>query len=457
MKKLVGIINITLCLLLIVVMVACSAGPKLQYESDAAIQTLLEKEAPAYPETSFVVFSDPHLYDVSLGTEGKAFEDYLARDRKLLRESPEILESAVEMIKAEKASFVLVPGDLTKDGELVSHELFATYLDKLEASGKQVYVIPGNHDILNGHSFKYRGDTTERVPNVKPEEFAQIYAEFGYKQALHRDTVSLSYVAEPVSGLWLLALDSCIYDENIEGEEPNVDGRFKPQTLQWIEDMLIMAAKENKAVIAMLHHGIMEHYKGQESNYGEYIVDDFPIVSRLLAMYNVRLVFTGHYHAQDITVKQFPKTGKFVFDVETGSLVTYTCPYRTVNIASSQGATVRTKHVTSIESHSTDFPKYGLSYLKSGIAGIASYTIQDYGVDKAEADDLAKQVAEAFVAHYSGDEKLPAGQEIIRNKGLSFMGWVVVTYRKGLLKGLWFDLEPQDNNITIDLKTGTWQ
>jgi hypothetical protein len=40
---------------------------------------------------------------------------------------------------------------------------------------------------------------------------------------------------------------------------------------------------------------------------------------------------------------------------------------------------------------------------------------------------------------------------------LSFMGWVVVTYRKGLLKGLWFDLEPPDNNITIDLKTGTWQ
>lgn len=52
----------------------------------------------------------------------------------------------------------------------------------------------------------------------------------------------------------------------------------------------------------MLHHGIVEHYKGQEKNYGEYVVDDFHAVSRLLAMYNVRFVLTGHYHAQGITV-----------------------------------------------------------------------------------------------------------------------------------------------------------
>jgi len=456
MKILWRFLNIALCLLLILGVTACAAGPKLQYESDASLQSILAKEASAYPATNFVVFSDLHLYDTSLGTGGKAFEDYLARDRKLLRESPEILESAIDMIKAENASFVLVPGDLTKDGERVSHELCAMYLGQLEASGKPVYVIPGNHDILNGHSFKYVGDSAERVPNVKPEEFAQIYAEFGYNEALYRDPASLSYVAEPVSGLWLLALDSCWYDENIEGDEPEVDGRFKLETLQWIEDMLIMAAKENKAVISMQHHGIMEHYKGQESNYGEYVVDDFPTVSKLLAMYNARLVFTGHYHAQDITVKRFPKTGKFVYDIETGSLVTYTCPYRTVDIASSQAATVRTKHVTNIPSHPTDFPQYALSYLKIGIAGIASYTIQEYGVDKAEADDLAKQVTQAFVAHYSGDEKLPPGQEIIRTKGLSFMGWVVVTYRNSLLKGLWADLEPPDNNITIDLKTGAW-
>ncbi|MBM3167618.1 MAG: metallophosphoesterase [Chloroflexi bacterium] len=397
------------------------------------------------------------MYDPSLGTEGKAFEDYIANDRKLLRESGEILESAMEMIKAEKASFVLVPGDLTKDGERVSHELCARYLSQLEGAGKQVYVVPGNHDVLNGHSFKYVGDNTERVPNIKPEEFAQIYAEFGYKKALFRDPASLSYVAEPQKGLWLLALDACRYAENIEDEEPITDGKFNPQTLQWIEEMLKKAAIEDKAVITMMHHGIMEHYPSQEKNYGAYIVDDFLVVSRLLATYNARLVFTGHYHAQDITVERFPETGKFVFDIETGSLVTYPCPYRVVSIDENQKATIRTERITKIRSRPTGFPEYAKAYVESGIAGIASRTIQKFGIEAAEADALAGQVAKAFVAHYSGDEKLPAGQVAISAEGMSGRAKLVVNNRKDLVEGLWADLEPQDNNITLDLKTGQWQ
>jgi predicted MPP superfamily phosphohydrolase len=460
MRALPKILYITLCLLVLISVVACSAGketePKFKYESDAALSTFLEA-APAYPETSFIVFSDLHIYDPALGTEGQAFEDYLADDRKLLRESTEIMDAAVAAIENEKASLVLVPGDLTKDGERVSHELAVGYLSQLEASGKQVYVVPGNHDIKNGHSFKYIGDTNERVPNITPAEFVQMYDEFGYKEALYRDPASLSYVAEPQAGLWLLALDSCRYSENVEGEEAITDGKFSAATLEWIERMLEKAARENKAVIVMVHHGVVEHYVGQEKNFGEYIVDDFPEVSKLLAVYNARLVFTGHYHAQDTTVARWPETNKFVFDIETGSLVTYPAPYRVVSIGTSQKAVVQTKHVESISSHPDDFQEYARAYVESGIAGIATRTIMGYKVAQAEAEKLAEQVAQAFVAHYAGDENLPPGQEVMQSKGLSIPGRVVVFSRKDLVIGLWDDLEPSDNNITIDLKTGSWQ
>jgi len=460
MRALPKIFHIALCVFLLTGVVACSAGqevePKFKYESDASLRTLLEA-APAYPEANFVVFSDLHIYDPTLGTEGKAFEDYLADDRKLLRESTEIMEAAVAAMENEKASFVLVSGDLTKDGERVSHELVANYLSQLEASGKQIYVVPGNHDIKNGHSFKYIGDSTERVPNITAAEFEQIYGEFGYKEALYRDPASLSYVAEPQAGLWLLALDSCIYAENVEDEEPITDGKFSPSTLQWVEEMLEKAARENKAVIVMLHHGIVEHYVGQEKNFGEYVLDDFSAVSKLLAMYNARLVFTGHYHAQDITVARWPETNKFVFDIETGSLVTYPVPYRIISIDAAQKAAVRTKHIESISSHPADFQEYTRAYVQSGIEGIATRTIMDYKVDRAEAEKLAGQVAQAFLAHYAGDENLPAGQEALQSRGLSIPGRVVVTFRKDLVIELWDDLEPPDNNITIDLKTGGWQ
>ncbi|HIE16840.1 MAG TPA: hypothetical protein EYP71_01430 [Dehalococcoidia bacterium] len=451
-------LQIALCVFLTIGAAACAPAPEFEfrYESDAALRQLVETQVPVYPETRFVVFSDPHIYDPALGTEGEAFENYIADDRKLLRESVEIMEAAVAAITNEEAGFVLVPGDLTKDGEKASHELCASYLRQLEASGKPVYVVPGNHDIKNGHSFRYIGDRTERVPNVTPEEFAQIYREFGYDEALHRDPTSLSYVAELQPGLWLLALDSCLYRENMEGEEPVTDGRFCPETLQWIEDMLEKAAREKKAVIAMLHHGIVEHYRGQEKNYGEYVVDDFPAVSRLLAVYNVRLVFTGHYHAQDITLVRWAEDNKFLFDIETGSLVTYPCPYRIVSVNAFQEAVVQTRRIQSIRSHPADFQEYARRYLLEGIAGIASRTIQEYGVAAAEADKLGRQVALAFVAHYSGDEKLATGGEAIQTKGLSLRGWLVVTYRKDLVYGLWQDLEPPDNNLTVDLTTGEW-
>ena len=221
--------------------------------------------------------------------------------------------------------------------------------------------------------------------------------------------------------------------------------------------MLEKAATEKKAVIVMVHHGIVEHYVGQEKNFGEYILDDFPAVSKLLAMYNARLVFTGHYHAQDITEERWLEANKFIFDIETGSLVTYPAPYRIVSIDASQKATVQTKHVESISSHPDDFREYARAYVESGIQGIATGTIMGYKVGRAEAEKLAEEVAQAFIAHYAGDENLPPNQKVMQTKGLSMPGRLVVFFRKDLVIGLWDDLEPPDNNITIDLKTGEWQ
>jgi len=455
-RALSRIIQFSVCVTIIVTLLAC-ASPKqaFEYESNASLRQQLA-QAPAYPEISFVVFSDPHIYDSSLGTTGAAFEAYLNKDRKLLRESPEILESAISSIKNLNSDIVLVAGDLTKDGEKVSHDLSASYLAQLKAAGKKVFVVPGNHDILNGHSYKYSGDIIERVPNITADQFAQIYADFGFKDALHRDPNSLSYVAEPQPGLWLLALDSCRYRENVEDKESVTDGKFSGETLAWIEKMLCQAAKENKAVIVMMHHGIMEHYAGQEKNYGEYIVDNYEEVAKLLANYNARLVFTGHYHAQDITEKKYDN-GKFIFDIETGSLVTYPCPFRVVTIDKDQVATIKRESVTSIASHPDKFPEYAKQYLQDGIATIATGVLMGYKIDRPEAEKIAQEIAYGFGAHYGGDEQLAPGQTMVTETGLSPLAWAVIQYRKDLILGLWKDLPPPDNNLTINLKDGSWK
>ncbi len=400
--------------------------------------------------TSFMVFSDPHYYDPSLGTDGKAFDKYLDQDRKLLRESRELLLEAIKLVEESDVHFVMIPGDLTKDGTKVSHLEFASLMSEIEASGKQVFVVPGNHDISNGESNSFPGDTIELVENINAQEFSEIYAGMGYEEALYRDTNSLSYVVEPAPGLWLLGLDACLYRGNQPNHHPHTDGMFKDETLNWVEKIHLLAVENGKTIIAFMHHGIMEHYKGQEKFYGEYIVNDYKKVSKQLASYNIKVVFTGHYHAQDISMKKWDDE-TFVFDVETGSLVTYPCPVREISIAN-DSMYISSHFINKIPSYDDDFTEYSRQFVYDGIAGIGENTMIDMGLRPEDAAKLSGQIGAAFVTHYVGDE--PTGKHPLDLKGVKFKGRVIISFRKKLIKGLYEDIFPQDNNLVISLKTG---
>ncbi len=137
----------------------------------------------------FAVISDPHVYDTTLGTEGEAWQQYLMSDRKLLAESEAILAAAVEQILAAtpRVKFVIVSGDLTKDGEKQCHDLFVSYMDRLRDQGIKVLVIPGNHDINNPHAQAFSSAGAAAVASVTPEEFTSIYSAMGYDDAIARD------------------------------------------------------------------------------------------------------------------------------------------------------------------------------------------------------------------------------------------------------------------------------
>jgi len=414
-----------------------------------SFQIPVHSQFPAYPQVKMMVFSDPHYFDPSLGTEGKAFQTYLDNDRKLLRDSKVLMETVISEIEKSNVGIILVPGDLTKDGEKINHEIMAEYFMTIEKSGKKVFVIPGNHDISNPEAFKYSGDQKERVPTVSPDEFASIYSDFGYGDALRRDKNSLSYVSEPFEGLWILGLDACRYKENPPEGHPITSGKFSKETLAWLEGVLQEARSGNKAVITMLHHGVLEHYKKQKKLYGEYVVDDYKKVSSLLAKYGARLAFTGHFHAQDITMKKF-RNQNFIIDIETGSLVTYPCPYRMVSISEDQILKVSSGFINSIPSHE-NYTTYTKEYAHNGISGIAANTLIGMGVDSTGSWSLSGQVADAFLAHYKGDEITP--EQAFNMEGISMKGKFLIGFKKNLVKSLHKDLYPSDNELEISLKS----
>ena len=438
-------------------LLASCAGFHYRYPSSREAEALLARPMPAYPAARFAVISDPHLYDTGLGIEGAAFEQYMERDRKLLPETHEILGEALARVRSLGAGFLLVCGDLTKDGEKQDHLLMAAQLEGLARSGVRVFVVPGNHDINNPHAMSYSEKGATPVARVTPAEFAEIYRDFGYGEALFRDPGSLSYVAEPVAGLWLLAVDSASYAHNAARGHPETGAGLTQGRIDWMEEMLGEARRQDKAVIVMMHHGVVEHFPGQAKYHGEYLVNDRLQVAAMLAAYGVRVAFTGHFHAQDVTMTR-TGAGGVLYDVETGSLASFPDPVRSVEITASQDMLIRSSFITEIPSFAAEgrsFEDFARESLHDNIGRIAIRTMKGLGIPEPEAMTIAPQIADAYLAHYAGDERF-TGTEMLRSKGLSLMAGIVVSSRRDLVAGLWRDLPPADNDLDISLDTGSW-
>lgn len=414
-------------------------------------------ESPASAASAkFAVFSDPHLYDgATLGTTGADFQAYLAGDRKMLVESSEILTSIINDLKTKTLDFVLVTGDLTKDGELVDHQLMAAKLAELKAAGKKVYVIPGNHDINNPHAVSYKTSPPSPVTKVSPADFKQVYSDFGYKDVIASDPNSLSYIAEPVPGVWLFALDSCQYHNNLSLSAPVTPGEFKPLTLAWILDRLSEAKTKGKTVIGMMHHGILEHYAGQTSLFPEYVLNNYKQVSKILSDSGLNVIFTGHFHANDISRSDFGTS--VLHDIETGSTVTAPSPYRTVDFdISGKKLAVKTLTVTSIPSHPTDFVAYSKTYLSDGLTTITPYLLaQAFGLNQTQLSSLAPVmplIVNGFMAHYAGDETPDATTQGTFAAMMQSADPLTKTLGQAIA-GIWTDLVPGDNNVTITINS----
>ncbi len=423
------------------------------YQTDPETKKLVLSNYPEYPDMDFLVLADTHYFAPELGTSGSAFEEYLKHDRKMLKESSEILNAAVGEIKKTTADFIIICGDLTKDGELESHQQFASVLADIESSGKKVFVVPGNHDISNGEAMSFTGTTSQRVPTVEPETFKLIYSRYGFSEAIAVDSDSLSYIVEPVEGVWFFGLDSCRYRENTEDGHPVTDGKFYDKTLSWIEQQLIEAITQKKAVIGFLHHGILEHYPANEKHFDDYLLENFDKISKMFSAYGMRFVFTGHYHAQDITKKTWLSDipNHFLMDIETGSLVTYPVPMRRIAVKN-QTMTITSDTIQSITSQPDGFPAFAEQFVQDGMTGIINETLTEYGVPESDQSLLTPQISEAYVTHLWGDEvrAIP----YLDFTGVSPLGVLVGVVQGDLIRGWYTDLPPTDNSLRCNMQTG---
>jgi len=241
----------------------------------------------------FAVVSDPHVgLPHTIWNHPNRFH--------MVEVSIPALDLILGHLKQQNIDFLLLPGDLTQHGERDNHNWLQQRLSQLPFP---VYVVPGNHD----------------VPNLLPDEcsiglkdFPCYYRQFGYY-----NTEQLYYTCEVLPGVQLIGLNSNQFDES--GKQL---GRLDEQQLVWLEQVL--AQSQDKLVLVMVHHNVVEHLPGQSRHAmgRRYMLDNAPMLLKILSDAGVNLVFTGHLHVQDVAC------AKGVYDITTGSLVSYPHPYR---------------------------------------------------------------------------------------------------------------------------------
>lgn len=337
---------------------------------------------------NFALSTDLHIEDIrdTLEVNYPENELYFHADGSgnLYDEATGLLNTLLSQAERNEVDFILLAGDLTRDGTENQHRYVASLLEEYtNRTGIKVYAVPGNHDYH--HSL--------------PEDFKEYYKNVFYTDALEIDEETASYTADLPNNFRLIAVDSNKPPEDGDGITERLFG--------WIDTQVKQAHDDGKEILYTMHHPVLEHlYLGQ------YIMKNFMVrnhkdVAEKFCDWGIQYVFTGHEHGNDIA-KYESKNGKVLYDVLTTSLSSYPLEYRMVSYGKS-GVDIKMQKIEECDFDSlvgaynekqlelmrNDYNAYAYGYFKYAIEKkILKYTSPNFIKEKlgAQSGVLASAV-----------------------------------------------------------------
>ena len=377
----------------------------------------------ALAQTRIAVMSDSHVSSKTTS----------AGERKMLDKSRVIFDRLIRQFKIQKPNLLLVTGDLTEAGDIENHQYVKAGLDQLKAAGVKVFVIPGNHDF----------------GTLDEEGFRTMYSDYGYGAASVKDSTSLSYACEPVKGLTLIGIDSH-------------SGYLSETTLNWVCQQAEEARNKGRQVIAMMHHPLFPHFNNADLFISTSTIGNYENVRNKLADAGIKVILTGHFHTSDIAKDWNEDLSREIYDINTGSAVSYPCDYRMLTLSRDlKELTVTTKHIDTLPGEA-NFAKTAKERLYASMYNLAYQKIASRGsFSDNEKKQLADIAARAFIVHAEGNEASHAevvGQinsdlNRLSNSG-NLLIKMVVTYLKPTIESILTDTsnlgDPERENRTDD-------
>lgn len=188
----------------------------------------------------------------------------------------------------------------------------------------------------------------------------------------------LSYVTEPLKGIWLLAIDGNTYlpkrmdidpnnPENYKGASIGYNNvmTHKKHLIYWVKKVAEEAKKRNKILLAFTHYPMIDYNDGATQNlkhfFGEkkWQLERVPEeeVSRTFAEAGIQIHFAGHMHLNDTGIRKY-EDGNFMVNIQVPSLAAYLPAYKILTIKSTEIFDVQTVILDDVPRFDELFPFY---------------------------------------------------------------------------------------------------
>lgn len=203
-----------------------------------------------------------------------------------------------------------------------------------------------------------------------------------YEVASGYEVPDVSYVVEPVDGLWLMAIDGNVYIPKKTESDPKDSKSYseastgynnvlsnKKHLIKWVEDISAQAKKQGKTLVAFSHFPMIDFNDDASAEIKELLgpnkwqLNRVPVeeVAQVFADAGLKIHFGGHMHINDTGVRTSSK-GNTLVNIQTPSLAAYIPAYKLLTLKKNNLVDIQTITIDNVPRYDELFDLYKMEY-----------------------------------------------------------------------------------------------
>lgn len=203
-----------------------------------------------------------------------------------------------------------------------------------------------------------------------------------YEVAPGYEVPDVSYVVEPIDGLWLMAIDGNVYIPKKSDSDPKDSKSYseastgynnvlsnKKHLIKWVSAISAQAKKQGKILVAFSHFPMIDFNDDASAEIKELLgpnkwqLNRVPVeeVAQVFADAGLQIHFGGHMHINDTGVRTSPK-GNTLVNLQTPSLAAYIPAYKLLTLRKDNVIDIQTITIDDVPRYDELFDLYKMEY-----------------------------------------------------------------------------------------------